>query len=286
MDLKPASSYTLAYLVELLNRSFENYLVPIQFNSSQFITMIRKDSIDLDSSRVMLIDNEPSGIALIARRGWTSRLAAMGIVQQMRGKGAGSWSMEKLIEESRQRNDHEMVLEVIEQNEPAVLLYQKFGFQSVRRLVGFVFKNAVQNSTESLQEIDLREAGRLISLHGLSDLPWQLSGETIAHLNPPARAYCKGQAYAVISNPDAEHIVIWSLLVEQDTRGNELGLDMLRNLTSKHTDKTWHVPAILPEELGRVYEKAGFEKEKLSQWQMRLSLIPSSAKRLEERELG
>lgn len=286
MDLKPASSYTLAYLVELLNRSFENYLVPIQFNSSQFITMIRKDSIDLDSSRVMLIDNEPSGIALIARRGWTSRLAAMGIVQQMRGKGAGSWSMEKLIEESRQRNDHEMVLEVIEQNEPAVLLYQKFGFQSVRRLVGFVFKNAVQNSTESLQEIDLREAGRLISLHGLSDLPWQLSGETIAHLNPPARAYCKGQAYAVISNPDAEHIVIWSLLVEQDTRGNELGLDMLRNLTSKHTDKTWHVPAILPEELGRVYEKAGFEKEKLSQWQMRLSLIPSPAKRLEERELG
>ena len=286
MDLKPASSYTLAYLVELLNRSFENYLVPIQFNSSQFITMIRKDSIDLDSSRVMLIDNEPSGIALIARRGWTSRLAAMGIVQQMRGKGAGSWSMEKLIEESRQRNDHEMVLEVIEQNEPAVLLYQKFGFQSVRRLVGFVFKNAVQNSIESLQEIDLREAGRLISLHGLSDLPWQLSGETIAHLNPPARAYCKGQAYAVISNPDAEHIVIWSLLVEQDTRGNELGLDMLRNLTSKHTDKTWHVPAILPEELGRVYEKAGFEKEKLSQWQMRLPLIPSPAKRLEERELG
>lgn len=275
MDLKPASSYTLAYLVELLNRSFENYLVPIQFNISQFITMMRKDSIDLDSSRVLLINDEPSGIALIARRGWTSRLAAMGIVQQMRDKGAGSWSMEKLIEESRQRNDHEMVLEVIEQNEPAVLLYQKFGFQSVRRLVGFVFKNAVQINTDPLQEIDLREAGRLVSLHGLSDLPWQLSGETIAHLSPPARAYYKRQAYAVISNPDAEHIVIWSLLVEQDARGNELGLDMLRNLTSKHTDKTWHVPAILPEELGRVYEKTGFEKEKLSQWQMRLSLIPS-----------
>jgi len=47
---------------------------------------------------------------------------------------------------------------------------------------------------------------------------------------------------------------------------------MLQSLAVKHTGKTWHVPAILPEELGNVYEKAGFEKEKLSQWQMNLVL--------------
>jgi len=276
-DSISASESTLPDLVKLLNLGFENYLVPIQFSLPQFLTMVRKDSIDLTTSRILLANDEPSGIALIARRGWTSRLAAMGISQQMRGKGAGSWFMEKLVQESRQRNDHEMVLEVIEQNEPAVLLYQKFGFQSVRRLVGFVFKNEAQNSIESLQEIDLREAGRLIALHGLADLPWQLSGETIAHLNPPARAYCKAQAYAVISNPDAEHIVIWFLLVEPDARGNELGLNILKNLTAMHAGKTWHVPAILPEELGSTYEKAGFEKEKISQWQMRLSLIPGPA---------
>ena len=278
MDLRPASNYSLPDLTDLLNLSFENYLVPIQFNTSQFVTLLRKDSIDLDSSRVLLIDDEPAGIALIARRGWTSRLAAMGISQQMRGKGAGSWFMEKLIQESRQRNDHEMVLEVIEQNGPAVLLYQKFGFQTVRRLVGFIQKNATENSMSDLQEIDLREAGFLISLHGLPNLPWQLSGETIAHMNPPVRAYCKGQSYVVISNPDVEHVVIWSLLVEADARGNELGLDMLRSLTAQHAGKTWHVPAIFPEELGRVYEKAGFEKEKLSQWQMRLSLITDLSK--------
>jgi GNAT superfamily N-acetyltransferase len=274
LALKSTTDYILPDLVELLNLSFENYLVPIQFNISQFLTMLRKDSIDLDSSRVLLIDDEPSGIALIARRGWTSRLAAMGIAQQRRSKGAGSWFMQKLIEESRQRSDREMVLEVIEQNEPAVHLYQKTGFQSIRRLIGFVYKSSAESGTSSLQEIDLREAGLFISLHGLPDLPWQLSGETIAHMNPPARAYRKGQAYAVISNPDAEHVVIWSLLLEQSARGKELGLDMLRSLTAKHIGKIWHVPAVLPEELGNVYEKAGFEREKLSQWQMRLSLIP------------
>ena len=76
LDLTPASNYPLPDLTDFLNLSFENYLVPIQFNISQFVTMLRKDSIDLDSSRVLLIDDEPSGIALIARRGWPS--AAIG----------------------------------------------------------------------------------------------------------------------------------------------------------------------------------------------------------------
>ena len=270
---RSALDYPLPELVEILNRGFENYFVPIQFTISQFSNMLRKDSIDLDWSRVLLIDGEPAGIALIARRGWTSRLAAMGISQPKRGAGAGSWFMDKLIQESRQRNDHEMVLEVIEQNEHAVQLYKKYGFQIVRRLVGFIYEGPAKNGSSSLEELDLREVGHLVSLHGLPDLPWQLSGETIAHMNPPVRAYRNGQAYAVISNPDVEHVVIWSLLVHPDTPGSKLDLEMLKSLVAGHTGKTWHVPAILPEELGRVYESAGFTKEKLSQWQMRLSLI-------------
>ena len=274
-DSRPASDSPLPDLVKLLNLGFENYLVPIQFSLSQFLTMVRKDSIDLTSSCILLADGEPSGVALIARRGWTSRLAAMGISQQMRGRGAGSWFMEKLIDEALERGDHEMVLEVIEQNEAAVRLYQKYGFQTMRRLVGFTRTDGMETSTADLQEIDLRTAGSLISQHGSPDLPWQLSAETIAHLNPPARAYRKGQSYAVISNPDAEQVVIWSLLVEKDARGNELGVEMLNSIATKHAGKTWRVPAILPEELGNTYERAGFEKEHLSQWQMSLTLIPS-----------
>ena len=271
-----AIDYALPELVEILNRGFEDYFIPIQFNISQFSTMLRKDSIDLDSSRILLIDGEPAGIALIARRGWTSRLVAMGISKPMRGRGAGFWFMKNLIQESHQRNDQEMVLEVIEQNESAVKLYQKTGFQIVRRLIGFIHSSPARQILSDVEELDLREAGRLITLFGFPDLPWQLSGETIAHMNPPARAYRKNQAYAVISNPDVEHVVIYSLLVHPDARGNGLGLDMLKSLIAKHPGKTWHVPAILPEELGKLYEEAGFEKENLSQWQMKLTHDPRS----------
>jgi hypothetical protein len=44
---------------------------------------------------------------------------------------------------------------------------------------------------------------------------------------------------------------------------------MLKTLIANHPGKTWHVPAILPEEVAKVYERAGFEREELSQWQMR-----------------
>ncbi len=271
-DTVPASNYPLPNLVKFLNKGFESYFVPIQFDTVAFLNMLRKDGIDLTASRVLVTDDQPCGIALIARRGWTSRLAAMGIAKERRGKGAGSWFMEQLIEEACQRGEHEMSLEVIEQNEPAVKLYQKSGFQTVRRLIGLIRKDEEEKKLEPLQEIDLRAMGRLILQHGLSDLPWQLSGESIAQMNPPARAYRKGQAYVAISNPDAERVVIWSLLVEEEARGNGLGTNMLKSLIANYRGKSWHVPALFPEEFVNVFVKAGFEREKLSQWQMRLNL--------------
>jgi GNAT superfamily N-acetyltransferase len=271
-DLVSASNFPLSNLVKFLNRGFEGYFIPIHFDAVAFLNMLRKDGIDLTASRVLIVDEQSRGIALIARRGWTSRLAAMGIASEMRGKGVGSWFMEQLVKEACQREEREMWLEVIEQNEPAVKLYQKCGFQIVRRLIGFVRQNAVEEEKGPLQEIDLREMGRLISQHGLSDLPWQLSGESIAEMNPPARAYWKGPAYAAISNPDAERVVIWSLLVEEVARGKGLGTDLLKHLLANHKGKTWHVPAIFPEQFENVFRKAGFEREELSQWQMKLDL--------------
>lgn len=273
-DTKPASDYPLPDLVQYLNRCFENYFIPIQFNVQQFLTMLRKDGIDLTVSRILLADGVPSGIALIARRGWTSRLAAMGISTDMRGKGAGSRFMASLIQEARARSEHEMVLEVIEQNLAAVALYKRSGFDTIRRLVGFTRRDAQEVGTGSLEEIDLREAAGLIARFGLPDLPWQLSAETIAQMNPPARAYKSRRAYAVISNPEAENVVIWSILVEPGARGYGLGTSLLGDVMAAHAGRNWHVPAIFPEELGKCFERAGFEREEVSQWQMRLALSP------------
>ena len=272
----PASYYSLSELVELLNRGFEEYSIPIHFSADMFSNMLRKDDIELADSQVLIADDQACGIALIACRRslHTSRLAAMGIAKEARGKGAGSWFMKKLIDQACERGDHEIVLEVIEQNEPAVRLYRKYGFECMRRLVGYTFRSRSAEKSEGseLHEVDLHEMGRLISQYGLPDLPWQLSAASITQMNPPPHAFRKGQAYLVISNPEAEHVVIWSLLVTPEARGNQLGTGMLKHVLAQHAGKLWHVPAIFPEELGKVFERAGFEREALSQWQMKLKL--------------
>jgi ribosomal protein S18 acetylase RimI-like enzyme len=196
----------------------------------------------------------------------------MGITKEMRGQRAGAWFMETLIREARERGDREMVLEVIEQNEAAVRLYRKCGFQAVRRLVGFKYQDAKQGAKNGLLEVDLREMGRLVSLYGQPGLPWQLSGETIALLTPPARAFGWEKAFIAVSNPEAEHVAVWSLLVEPQARGNGLAAELLRRVMSSYGGRTWHVPAIWPEEFGVIFERAGFQREELSQWQMSLSL--------------
>ncbi len=271
-DTVPASNFPLPDLVKLLNQGFEGYFVPIRIDMIDFLTMLRKDGTDLTASQVLIVDGIPSGIALIARRGWTSRLAAMGIAKERRGLGAGSWFMELLIEQARRRGEREMVLEVIEQNEVAVRLYQKAGFHIVRRLIGLIRKNAEEKQVSSLEEIDLRQIGRLVSQYGLSNLPWQLSGESLAQMTPPARAYCQGKAYIAISDPDEERVVIWSLLVEDPSQLSGLGAELLRSIIAHHKGKNWHVPAIFPEEFEGVFIRAGFEREELSQWQMKLRL--------------
>lgn len=270
--LKPASDLSYKENAELLSRSFEGYIVPIQLNESQLITMIRRDSIDLAVSRIVYKDTEPIGIGLIARRGWTCRLAAMGIAANERGSGAGTWFMKQLIDEARKRGDREMTLEVIEQNTAGVKLYEKTGFEKTRRLVGYKIENPKADTAHALEEIDIRELARMVTYHGLKDLPWQLSGTTLMHYTPPARAFKLNDAYCLISDPSAGHVVIASVLVKTRSRGAGLSGVLMRALFSKFPGKTWHVPAFYPEEMAFIFEHANMQREEISQWQMTLKL--------------
>jgi ribosomal protein S18 acetylase RimI-like enzyme len=272
MNLQPASEFPLTQLADLMTRSFEGYFVPINITESALLTMLKRDSIDLTSSRVLIHNDEPAGIALIARRGWTSRLAAMGILTEGRNQSLGTQTMHQLIQEAKERQDKEMILEVIEQNTAGVKLYEKVGFKKIRRLVGYKLENPQVESNEELKEIDIRELARLVTYHGLKDLPWQLSGTTIMQHTPPSCAFKINDAYCLISNPDANDIVIWSVLVKSRSRGAGLSNVMIKTLFKKFQNKIWNVPAIFPEEMSFIFEQVGMQRENISQWQMSLNV--------------
>src|SRR5512133_2216212 len=92
-----AEDYDLAGLATLVTRSFEGYIVPIFMDSAHLLSMVRVDGVDLALSRLVMVDGETAGIGLIARRGWSSRVAGMGIVTKWRGKGVGRFLMNELL---------------------------------------------------------------------------------------------------------------------------------------------------------------------------------------------
>jgi hypothetical protein len=130
--------------------------------------MAKSDGVDFSLSRAIIVDDAIAGVALIARRGWTTRLAAMSVRPAFRGKGLGRQAMNDLIAESEERGDHRMVLEVIESNTPAVRLYEASGFRVDRRLLGFkVAESAPSDEVATLEDIDIRK--RLRALKRRSD---------------------------------------------------------------------------------------------------------------------
>jgi N-acetylglutamate synthase-like GNAT family acetyltransferase len=109
-------------------------------------------------------------------------------------------------------------------------------------------------------------------MYGLPDLPWQISGESLAQAGPPGKAYQMGSAYAAISDPERSHVAIRTIVVESEARQQGQATQLLRAVMAQYPGKTWIVPALCPAEIGGVFEKVGFEREDLSQLQMALEL--------------
>ena len=275
MDLliKSALEHGIENTVNLMNLGFADYLVKINFDLVTVMERVRYDGIDLAKSRVVLQDGDPVGVALIAQRGWSRRLAAMAIVPHARFHGVGKWLMAHLIADAKSNNDRRMVLEVIENNEPAVNLYRSCGFRMIRRLVSYASPSIEAGAVfAELEEIDIHDVSGLVIAHAFPDLPWQVSGESLVQLGPPNQAFRLDLAYIVVSDLSKQQVAIRSILVEPVARGQGQARNLLSTLMKMHPDKEWQVPAICPQEIGSFFEKVGFEKQPLSQLQMALTL--------------
>lgn len=255
---------------EVMSRAFEDYFVRIPFTIGTLLQWARVDSVDLTSSRVFVRDGAAVGGALIARRGWTCRLAGMAITPEARRTGVGRAAVLQLLEEAKARGDRSMVLEVIEQNTAAVELYRASGFQTIRRLIGFAGPPAPDGVVPpGLVEVDLREVAHAVTRHGLRDLPWQISGETLAQLTPPSIAYRLDGAWIAISNPADPVITVRGLVAESDAQGSGREASLLRAVMAKHPGKEqWRITATWPEELASLVAAVGLPRSPLTQWQM------------------
>ena len=264
---------------EVMTGAFADYFVTITANAAVLLDMTRVDSVDLASSCIVVRDGAAVGGALIARRGWTSRLAGMAVIPEARRSGIGRAVMHHLLGEAKARKDRRMVLEVIEQNTAAVELYRAIGFREIRRLIGFAGPPSDVASDgpsltnddiiSQLVEVDLREVAQAVTRYGLPDLPWQLSGETVAQLTPPGVAYRLNGAWIALTDPTAPSVTVRALVTDKSPSGLGREAGLLRAVMLKHPGKKeWRFSAVWPEELADVISPIGLPRSPLTQWQM------------------
>jgi GNAT superfamily N-acetyltransferase len=259
----------LGEVADLLNSAFIDYAVRIHLTSAAVASMVRADAVDLTASKMVWSGEQPIGVGLIARRGAECRLAAMAVLPQARGAGAGRWLLERLLNEAAGRGEHTMHLEVIEQNPRAVALYERCGFVRRRRLVGFVGESLAGVADERLEEVDAGEVARVLLGCTGDQVPWQASGGAIAQSALPARAFRLGDAVAAITDPDQPVIAIRSIGLLPEHRGKGSATRLMSALIDRHPGRAWRVPPIYPEDMcPSPFERAGMERDAISQFQM------------------
>jgi GNAT superfamily N-acetyltransferase len=274
IEFKSAEGVSHERLIEAFMNGYHGYFVNVALNQRILLHMIRADSVDLPSSLVAMNGEKIIGLAAIARRGWTSRLAAMGILPEFRGKKIGTALLKRALDDARGRGERAMVLETIEQNEPARRLYQAAGFKTVRRLVGYVCPTVVPAPDSALDEIDPLDVSERVAQWSMPDLPWQIAPQTLAALNPPHRGYGLGPAFALLTDPSANPITFRSLVVDPFKRKQGWATRLVRALAAAFPEKTWRFSAHVPEEIPfQFFTSLGFEKDKLTQLQMERTLL-------------
>ena len=159
----PASALSVAELAELFTAGYEGYFVPLHVDEAAMRYFVDAWDLDLARSRV-----EPGvGVALLGVRGDRGWVGGLGVVPSARRKGLGRALMEAILADAPPL----VRLEVIEQNEPAIALYESLGFRRVRWLEVWSLTAAVDPG--EVRDVDARPLGQ-------ADLPWQRQDESLA----------------------------------------------------------------------------------------------------------
>jgi ribosomal protein S18 acetylase RimI-like enzyme len=284
-EILPAHEFPMNRLADVFSRAYTGYIAGnFTMDVPTFARFLSQHGVDLWLSRIFVRNGQPVGFGCINRTGDFSRLASLGVVPEARRQGVGRRLTQLLLEESRERGERAMMLEVIEQNQAAHQLYLQLGFQKVDRLLGWrlnpypALPHAASLVPDGFREITPLEAVHFPNALEYPELPWQVSRHAIAKAPPGARAYASNDACIVFSPPETAPVRLLGLFTPlTGDPAREALLPLLAVVRSRFADRTWWIPAVLPESLGRaVLAITGFMPEPLSQFLMRRSAAPQT----------
>ncbi|MFA1236835.1 GNAT family N-acetyltransferase [Serratia odorifera] len=271
VEYHTALRYSSDRLAQILTHCFENYIVPFAMEGIAFASRFHAEDLSLNHSLVVTYHQRPVALALIARRGRHSRIAALSIRPEMRGQGLGKALMARLITDARARGDRQLSLEVIDGNHAALALYQQAGLAVSGTLRGFHAPLDAVPPPQPLQEIDPLLLSRRLIADNILSLPWLIAPETLYKLAGGSRAFTlHQQAFALVA-PSAERCALRMVYVPQALRGKGYGRALLQALQHQYAPLPLMANVYVPECAAGFFTRIGWREEPLRQCEMTLT---------------
>jgi GNAT superfamily N-acetyltransferase len=144
----PAASLPLPVVAETFTRSFEGYFYPMTITVPMLTTRARIEQIDFSHSLVMLHNDEPCGVAILACRDADTWCGGLGITMPFRGRGLALSLGQAMLEQARLVGATRLSLEVLTRNTAAIRLYQRLGLTIIRDLHLFEWVVDAEHATK------------------------------------------------------------------------------------------------------------------------------------------
>ncbi|ABR30396.1 GCN5 family acetyltransferase [Thermosipho melanesiensis] len=134
MKILTLNEYSLIDFVNLVNKVFQDYTVPVNWNVVNFEMDVRENSISLEDSFIFLKGQKPVGFIVNSIRHERARIDAMGVIREERGTGTASFILEHATNYLKWKGIQNISLEVITKDLRAYKFYEKHGFREIRKL--------------------------------------------------------------------------------------------------------------------------------------------------------
>lgn len=248
LRLTPTADLGFDALAALFNEAYQDYEVPMHMDAGAIAFM--HEALDLVPERSCLAwqGGRPVGVGFLGLRGSRGWIGGMGVTPDARRRGIGERIMQKLIAQAREAGVRTLLLEVLETNSGARLLYEKLGFRAFRELEVLHWDGVPPPVVPpTIVASDPQAARRrIVAKRSLAE-PWQRDDETLARLDvstPALRAVSSPVADAVYRVSEGRANVLQMAAPDADSAGALL--DAIRAKPEVMLVRFLNVPSLHP----------------------------------------
>ncbi|MCH6263936.1 GNAT family N-acetyltransferase [Neobacillus citreus] len=136
---KKLSECQITDIITAWNRGFEGYFVKLEMSAELFFARLVNEGLSMNLSIVAFDGDQPVAIVLNGVRLIDGKKTAWnggtGVAAEYRGKGVSKLLMEETLRIYAEEGVEVATLEAIKENERAIRLYQRYGYEIVDSLV-------------------------------------------------------------------------------------------------------------------------------------------------------